>query len=123
MRKFLISLVCLALFVGLGSNAFAGRYDREDANDVGYANAASTSVDAALVAVPCYVYGATVLATSANSYALLYDNASAATGTVKIEIGEASQYDTQHITFDPPIRFENGVYADVTSGPVVIEYR
>jgi len=122
-RIFLV--LCLSLML-LGSGiAFAARGDRE-ALDFGYVNAASTQSDETMISGPTYVYGATVFANAANSFVLLYDSATAPAGTgkeVKVEVGEATQYGTRRYDFDPPIKFDAGVYADVTSGSVVLEYR
>ena len=47
---------------------------------------------------------------------VLYDNASAASGTVlaQVTIGAASLKTTEQVVFMNPVRAQNGIYADVT---------
>lgn len=125
MKKLFSLLVCLTLILGLGVLAYAegeGRFGREG-TAVGYVDVASSAADIALKAAPCYVYAATLFPSAANGYVYLYDNASAASGTVKIELSEATAYDSKREIFDPPIKMDNGVYADVNNAAVTIEYR
>ena len=127
MRKFTILFaVLLVVFLITTGNVFAARGDREELN-FGYVKAMSTNTDGVLADSPTYIYAVTIYPAAANSYVLLYDNAtlagSLANGKVSIEVGEAVQYTTKREVFDPPILMEKGVYADLTSGHVVVEYR
>jgi len=119
-------VICLSLVLFGTGEAFAARGDREEMN-FGYVNHASSASDVALVSKPSYVYAVTILSTSTNAYVLLYDLTAAPTGVltdkVAVEVGEATQYDTRRVSFDPPIKMLNGIYADVTSGSVIVEYR
>lgn len=128
MRKLLFSLLLVTgLGLGVIQETFAGPFDRETATEAGYVNSVSRFNDDTLISRPAYVYAVTVLAEAANSYVKLFDTVSGAAPVdidkPKIEVGEATQYDTTRYQFNPPVRFENGIYADVTSGSVVIEYR
>ena len=121
----LLLLVVIGLGVGIG-NVFAGPFDREVANEAGYVNSVSRINDGTIISRPGYVYAVTVLAENANTYVKLFDTASGAapvSETPKIEVGESTQYKTTRYQFEVPVRFENGIYADVTSGSVVVEYR
>lgn len=122
MKKIIISLL-VCFFLVLGSlPLYAARGDRETLN-YGYVESASATVDSALVAYPCYVYGVTLFASSANASVIIHDHASNNTGTAKIELGEATAWDSNRQVFDPPVALNNGAYADVTNCSVVLEYR
>jgi hypothetical protein len=123
MKRLFSFIAILAVLSGVCGVAFAGAFDREDAKTVGYVNSKSVSSSSAVVSAPCYIYAVTVLASSANAVIGIYDSASAATGSAKVEIGEATQYASERQVFDPPLRMENGAYAQVSNGQVVIEYR
>lgn len=120
---FILSLFLLAGIQSV-SQAQEGRYSREDTN-VGYVEAASTEHDVQLVSRPAYIHAVTVWADAANSYVFLYDTsaAPAAIDKPKVEVGTATQYVSSRTVFDPPLQMSNGIYADVTSGSVVVEYR
>lgn len=120
---FILSLFLLA-GIQTASNAQEGRYAREEHN-VGFVESVSTEHDVQLVSRPAYIYAVTVWADAANSYAFLYDTsaAPAASDKPKVEVGEASQYDSVRTVFDPPLQMSTGIYADVTSGSIVVEYR
>lgn len=45
---------------------------------------------------------------------LIYDNASAASGTVVVKVTAAAAQNTVHLVFENPVVVENGIYADVT---------
>lgn len=45
---------------------------------------------------------------------ILYDNASAASGTVLAKVTAAGAQNTMHVIFENPVVAEEGVYADVT---------
>ena|SRR3990167_1226138 len=124
MKKLLLVLVCLSLIFGLQGMAMAGSYDRED-TAFGYTESRYCNADHVLVSKPCYVKSITIYASSANALAVIYDSAdsSPADSEVRYEIGEASQYESKREVFNPPIIFNNGVYADVTNGNIGVEYR
>lgn len=122
MKRLFLLLVCLSLMFGFYSQAFAGRYDREDAVDVGYVSAKGISADGAVTSGPTYIYAVTVYAAAANSTVTLYDN-TAASGTVLAEVGAVTQYSTNRVEFDRPIEAATAVYADITGGYIVVEYR
>ena len=101
-------------------------YGRDPKTDeIGYVNAGSTSYDKAISGKPAYMYAVTVFATAANSYVNIYDTTTtpASPNQPKVEVGEATQYGSRRVVFDPPIRMTSGIYADVTSGAAVVEYR
>jgi len=131
MRKYLSLVLALLMVVGMVGIANAqdsGRYGRENQDEVGYVDVASAQNDAVLVAAPCYIYGVTVFADAASSFVKIYDAATAAAVTaggvtVKVEIGESTQYDSRRYAFDKPIKMNSGAYVDVTSGSVALEYR
>lgn len=122
--KKLFSLFAALLLVGLATPVFA-QYDRDPATSrVGYVNAVSTGVDGTMKSGPVYVYAVTQYATSASSSTLLYDTTTlVAANQPKIEVAESVAANTKRYTYDPPLKFDTGVYADVTNGSVVIEYR
>lgn len=122
--KKLILLVAVFGMV-LGGIAFAGNssFPREGKNEPGYVNVTSRSTDGILVGSPIKIYAATIFPSSSNSSINIYDNSSAATGTVKVEISGATAFESKRYTFDPPISMENGAYVDVTTASAVLEYR
>lgn len=126
MKKALSLIMVMALLVGFTMPAFS-QFDRETADEAGYAETVSTEHDVALISRPVYIYAVTVWADAANSYVMLYDLTSAPTGDPthkpKLEVGEATQYRSTRYEFAKPIKMVNGIYADVTSGSVVVEYR
>ena len=126
MNKLFTFALSLFLLAGIQSvsQAQEGRFSRED-HQVGFVKSVSTEHDVQLVSRPAYIYAVTVWADAANSYAFLHDTsaAPAASDKPKVEVGEASQYDSARTVFDPPLQMENGIYADVTSGSIVVEYR
>lgn len=124
MRKVVSLIIAIVLLIGMALPAFA-QYDREAATSAGYVLSASTEHDRALVSQPAYIYAVTVWADAANSYVFLYDTTSAPVSTdqPKLEVGEATQYRSTRIVLDKPLLMSSGVYADVTAGSVVVEYR
>lgn len=57
----------------------------------------------------------TLLGDGTNAASLiLYDNASAASGTVLAKVTQLATARLTHILFDNPVFAENGIYADVT---------
>ncbi len=55
----------------------------------------------------------TLIGGSTASSVIVYDNASAASGTVLAKATQATNLVTTHIVFENPIVAENGLYADV----------
>lgn len=74
--------------------------------------------DVAVSAGPCLITGITLMAGTAASSLLLYDNASAASGTKIWQISlkaETAAGDTCHsISFPEPLNCANGCYVDWT---------
>lgn len=56
----------------------------------------------------------TLIGGSTASSVVVYDNASAASGTVVGKATQPTQNVTTHIIFENPVQCENGIYADVT---------
>ncbi len=123
MKKVFIVLALLLL--GVTGLALAGSpsFPREGDNTPGFVNVASRSTDGALVGRPLRIYAATILTSSTNASINIYDNASAASGTVKVEIASATSFTSVRHVFDPPIEMTAGAYVDVTSAAATIEYR
>lgn len=118
-------LSIILLLVVMAVPAYA-QYDRDiQGREAGFVRAASTGGDKVLISRPVMVYAVTVDATSASASVDLHDSASTPTtgAAIKVEVGQATQHNSNRVVFDPPLYFENGVYADVTSGGVVVEYR
>ena len=125
MKKLFSLLVCLTLILVIVSLAYAGSFDREDADEAGYVDTKCLSADAAnTIARPCYIYGVQFYAAAATSYVNIYD-AATASGTIRIEIAEATAGDSVYYKPAKPIKFDTGVSVDLTgAGAVVIlEYR
>jgi hypothetical protein len=56
----------------------------------------------------------TLIGGSTASSVILYDNASAASGTVLAKATQATSGVTTHIIFENPVFAQDGIYADVT---------
>jgi len=124
MKKIFNFLVCLALILGLGGIAFA-QYDRENADKAGYVDTYVATTDtAAAVARPCYIYGVQFYAGSSTSFVNIYD-AATASGTVRIEVSEATAGDWQYYKPAKPIKFDTSISIDLTgsNSVAIIEYR
>lgn len=124
-KLFMLVTLALALCLVVPGSAQAARGDREELN-YGYVDAISSQVDKVLVAKPCYVYAVTVYPTEGLATVKLYDHETTSTDEgdyVKVEITESAAYATTREVFNPPIRMNKGVYADITNGQVVLEYR
>jgi len=124
MKKLFSLLVCLTLILGLCGIAFA-RFETEDADEVGYVDTKTLTEDAAnTIARPCYIYGVQFYAGSASSYVNIYD-AATATGTVRIEVAEATAGDSVYYKPNKPIKFDTAVSVDLTgsNSVVILEYR
>lgn len=126
MKKLFNVFLVLSLIVIGSAGIASARFEREETN-VGWVEAKSTQNDEALLTKPVYIFAVTVLAdNAANAFVEIYDaSASPANGNEpKIEIGEATQYDSKRVVFNPPLKMSTGVYVDVSNtAAVVIEYR
>lgn len=84
----------------------------------------SRTDDGAILAAKGWYYGARLTATGAAAgHVVVYDNASAASGTVidELDVGTAGSSGEQ---FTHPIPVNNGIYLDVTTpGRVVVWYQ
>ncbi len=72
-----------------------------------------------------WVYAIRLFADQASSVPGLYNTATlggATASTVKAEIGEATQFDTEEIKYNPPINFPNGVSVIMSTGVLLIDY-
>lgn len=83
--------------------------------------AVNITSDGVIVASKCILRGVTSLSTTANGRAIVYDNASAASGTVVADVAAASQWDTG-ITGPLDVRCENGLYVNLTTASVTVYY-
>jgi hypothetical protein len=79
------------------------------------------TTDGIIVASPCILRGVTVHSTTAEGGVLLYDNASAASGTVVADIFAAVDEDTV-VALPLNVRCMNGLYADLTTANIVVYY-
>ena len=125
MKRLFCLLVCLTLLLSFGGMAFAGSFDREDADEAGYVNTKVLTSDTAnTISHGCYIYGVQFYAGAASSYVNIYD-AATASGTVRIEVSEATA--GEHVYYKPskPIKFDTAVSVDLegANSAVVIEYR
>lgn len=62
----------------------------------------------------CYLHAVTLIPTGADATVVVYDNATAATGTAVAKLFAPSATASVHFTFDTPVYCSNGIYADVT---------
>jgi len=126
MNRRLFMIIALALLVcfAMPGISQAARGDREELN-FGYVNTASARDDITLVSKPAYIYAVTIFPAQDLAYVLLYDSSDATLqgDLVRVEITESAAYATTREVFNPPIRMTSGIYADVTNGSVIVEYR
>ena len=125
MKRLLISVVCLSLLLGLTSLAYAGPFDRETADEVGYVHTKTLNASTAnTITRPCYIYGVQFYAGASGSNVNIYD-AATATGTVKIEVAEATAGDYVYYKPAKPIKFDTAVSVNLVgaNSAVVLEYR
>jgi len=86
----------------------------------GQVSATSSSItgDGVVSSGPCLLTGITLLAGTAASSLILYDNASAASGTVVWKMAIAASTNagdaSTSITFPSPVNCQNGIYVDWT---------
>ena len=79
----------------------------------------TVTADAVVSAVPCRLIGA-VLHHTATTTLVLYDNASAASGTAAINMRCAANDQAEVFFGDEGINCANGVYADWTAGVATV---
>lgn len=74
------------------------------------------SADAAISAAPCYLHAITLIPAAADCAVVLYDNASAASGTVlaKLSIVVTTADGSNNMVFNNPVYCAKGIYADVS---------
>lgn len=73
------------------------------------------TADAVISATPAAVHSVTVIGDGTNAATVvIYDNASAASGTVLAKVVVDAGLTFEHITFDLPAEGSKGIYADVT---------
>lgn len=84
------------------------------------------TADAAVLATGGYLHGIMLENDGTNaSSVIIYDNASAASGTVlaKVMLPASSAVLTQYVVFNNPVSVLNGIYVDVTgTGAAYIAY-
>lgn len=87
-------------------------------------NQAKEGSDNPLVTSACKIRKVTAIATSSPGTVVLYDSASAASGTVLEDISIATSGNTEVVIYPDGqyIKAENGIYADVTNCFVIVEY-
>lgn len=131
MKKVFFTLLILALIVSFSSSAYAQlsfiqyrtneRLDTLEVNE----NQAFQSTDSAMVTNACKITSIHVTAQSAGGIACLYDNASAASGTVLADISVGTDEDT--IIWQAPvgmfIEADNGIYLDTTNAECRVFYQ
>lgn len=72
------------------------------------------TADAVIAARPCYITGVNIIPAAAASTIVIYDNASAASGTVVAKVTAVANGESVLHQFDSPIECLKGAYADVT---------
>ncbi len=80
-------------------------------------NSGSKTADGVICAIPCYLHGVVLQNDGTNaSSVVVYDNASAASGTViaKLALPASSTTLTHPLVFSHPVIANNGLYIDVT---------
>lgn len=113
-RKILLPII---LFLMMGAGLTYGAWFAETSGE-------QTS-DSVICDKPCYLSGVLVITDGENNAKLiLYDNASAASGTV---VGEFTIVSTDHYggrTWNHPVVCTNGIYADIdgTGASYTVEY-
>jgi len=132
MKKLFLLLVVFLSILAISGPAFAGRYDREDANTVGFTSFKLEIVNGVAIDAPAYIYGVTIAPTKSNGAAVLFDNVfvdneipSTATsyGNKEIEVADTTTHPAPHIIFDPPLQFTQGVGIALYDAKITIEYR
>lgn len=73
----------------------------------------SKTASAVIYAGPCFLHAVVIVGGSATGDVIIYDNASAASGTKLTHVSSLTLV-TNEISFNNPVRALNGLYADVT---------
>ena len=126
-KRFLTVLMAAALLLAAAAPAFAqGRYGLHTSRPL-QAEGIFTDDDGNTMDYGVWVYGVTIMADDANSFAGLYDcdttsELLATTIYPKDEIGEATQYDSQTKMYDKPFWYSDGVGAIIKTGIVFVHY-
>ena len=79
------------------------------------------TADAVIVAQPAILCSVMVHATTAGGKAIVYDNATAASGTILAQISVAVDEDT--LIWTGEVEAKNGLYLDLTTASVVVHYK
>lgn len=72
------------------------------------------SADAVISNAPARIHGITLIQASAACSVVIYDNASAASGTVVAQVNNVVNATSVFFGFNTPVECLNGAYADVT---------
>ena len=82
------------------------------------------TADAAIAVGRNRINAVTLIGGSTASSVILYDNASAASGTVLAKLTQATNLGMTHVLFENPVFAENGIYADVdgTGAEYIVYY-
>ncbi len=72
------------------------------------------AASAVIYARPCAIHAVTVVDAAAAVTLIVYDNASAASGTVVMQVNATVNATTNSVTFSHPIECNKGAYAAVT---------
>lgn len=82
------------------------------------------SASAAVAARPAIVQSVTVVPAAADATVVLYDNASAASGTVLAKVFALANGASVSIAFNHPIQASNGIYLDISgaSAAAIVTY-
>ncbi len=83
------------------------------------------SSSTAICAAPGLLVGITLIQAAAAATLIIYDNASAASGTVLAQLNTTINTDSKTITFDMPVFASQGIYAAVTgtSAGYIVHYQ
>lgn len=82
------------------------------------------TADGAVYALPCKLWGLSLSPAAAASSIVVYDNASAASGTVLAKLSVAANTQTVNITFNQGVQAQFGLYVDISgaSADAVVYY-
>lgn len=86
------------------------------------ATAVEVTADAVVYALPCRLVGVTLNHT-ATTTAILYDNATTASGTKSAQIRCAANDQAELWFGDEGVEMANGIYADWTAGVMTVYYK
>ena len=121
--KKVLSMIVLALIIAVSSVLPAFAQARYGVQTTG----AYEISENLILPAGTWVYGVRLYADESSSVAVVYNAATFAEGeadiTLKIdELGEATQYNSQFITYPKPIYCENGVSVGITLGIMFVYY-